>query len=58
MSQNGTVLQIDVDGEIQKIVRQLNDLPTQLKAPTVLARAMNMTANEMKRKMGQRARKR
>ena len=45
MSENGAILQIDVDGEIQKIVRQLNDLPTQLKAPTVLARAMNLTAN-------------
>lgn len=57
MSENGTILQIDVDGEIQKIVRQLNDLPTQLKAPTVLARAMNLTANEIKRKIGKQARK-
>lgn len=57
MSENGAILQIDVDGEIQKIVRQLNDLPTQLMAPTVLARAMNLTANEMRRKIGKRARK-
>ena len=57
MSENGAILQIDVDGEIQKIVRQLNDLPTQLKAPTVLARAMNLTANEIKRKIGKQARK-
>lgn len=57
MSENGAILQIDVDGEIQKIVRHLNDLPTQLKAPTVLARAMNLTANEIKRKIGKRARK-
>ena len=58
MSENGAVLQIDIDREIQKILRQLNDLPNQLKAPDVLARALNLTANEMKRKMGQRARKR
>lgn len=58
MSENGAILQIDVDGEIQKIVRQLNDLPTQLKAPTVLARAMNLTANEIKRKIGKQTRKR
>ena len=58
MSENGAILQIDVDGEIQKIVRQLNDLPTQLKAPTVLARAMNLTANEIKRKIGTQTRKR
>ena len=57
MSENGAILQIDVDGEIQKIVRQLNDLPTQLKAPTVLARAMNLTANEIKRKIGKQTRK-
>lgn len=57
MSENGAILQIDVDGEIQKIVRQLNDLPTQLKAPAVLARAMNLTANEIKRKIGKQARK-
>lgn len=58
MSENGAILQIDVDGEIQKIVRQLNDLPTQLKAPAVLARAMNLTANEIKRKIGKQTRKR
>ena len=57
MSENGAILQIDVDGEIQKIVRQLNDLPGQLRAPTVLARAMNLTANEIKRKIGKQARK-
>lgn len=58
MSDNGVFLQIDVDKEIQTILRQLNGLPNQLKAPDVLAKALNLTASEMKRKMGQRVKKR
>lgn len=57
MSENGTLLQIDVDLEIQKIIRQLNSLPNQLESPTVLAKAMNLTANEIKRKLGRQGRK-
>lgn len=53
-----SVIQIDKQAEIQKIIRQLNTLPNQLKAPGVLASAINATANEMKRKIGQRTRKR
>ena len=53
-----SVIQIDEQAEIQKIIRQLNTLPNQLKAPNVLANAINATANEMKRKIGQRTRKR
>lgn len=53
-----SVIQIDEQAEIQKIIRQLNTLPNQLKAPSVLASAINATANEMKRKIGQRTRKR
>lgn len=53
-----TIVQIDVEGELQKIIAQLNSLPDQLKAPDVLARAINASANEMKRKMGQKVRKR
>ncbi len=53
-----SVIQIDEQAEIQKIIRQLNTLPNQLKAPGVLASAINATANEMKRKIGQRTRKR
>ena len=53
-----SVIQIDEQAEIQKIIRQLNSLPNQLKAPGVLASAINATANEMKRKIGQRTRKR
>lgn len=52
-----SVIQIDEQAEIQKIIRQLNTLPNQLKAPGVLASAINATANEMKRKIGQRTRK-
>ena len=57
MSEYQSILQIDTDAELQKIMRQLNDLPNQLKAPSVLATALNATANEMKRKMGQKVRK-
>jgi len=53
-----SVIQIDEQAEIQKIIRKLNTLPNQLKAPNVLANAINATANEMKRKIGQRTRKR
>lgn len=53
-----SAIQIDEQAEIQKIIRQLNTLPNQLKAPNVLANAINATANEMKRKIGQRTRKR
>ena len=53
-----SVIQIDEQAEIQKIIRQLNTLPNQLKAPGVLSSAINATANEMKRKIGQRTRKR
>ena len=34
-----SVIQIDEQAEIQKIIRQLNTLPNQLKAPGVLASA-------------------
>lgn len=55
---SGAILQIDTEAEIKKIVQQLHAIPDQLKAPDVLAKAINSTANEMKRKMGQKARKR
>lgn len=58
MSDTQTILQIDTQVEIEKIVRQLDTLPNKLKAPSVLASAINATANEMKKKIGQRARKR
>ena len=58
MSENQHILQIDTDAELQKIIRQLDSVPDQLKAPSVLAFALNATANEMRRKMGKKARKR
>ena len=58
MSDNQNILQIDTDAELQKIIRQLDSIPDQLKAPSVLASALNATANEMRRKMGKKARKR
>ena len=53
-----SVIQIDTQAEIEKIIRQLDTLPNRLKAPSVLATAINAAANEMKRKIGQKARKR
>lgn len=58
MSEHQNILQIDTDVELQKIIRQLDSIPDQLKAPSVLASALNATANEMKRTMGKKARKR
>ena len=58
MSEHQNILQIDTDAELQKIIRQLDSIPDQLKAPSVLAAALNATANEMKRTMGKKARKR
>lgn len=57
MSEYQNILQIDTDAELKKIMRQLNSLPDQLKAPSVLATALNATANEMKRTMGKKTRK-
>ena len=53
-----SVIQIDAQTEIEKIIRQLDTLPNQMKAPSVLAAAINAAANEMKRKIGQKTRKR
>ena len=52
------ILQIDTEAAIQQVLKQLNSLPQQLKAPDVLARALNATASEMKRKLGQKTKKR
>lgn len=58
MSENGAMLEINTQAEIEKIIRRLDTLPNRMKAPDVLASALNATANEMKRKIGQRTRKR
>ena len=53
-----SVIQIDTQAEIQKIIRQLDTLPNKLKAPNVLAKAVNAAANEMKKEIGKKTRKR
>ena len=58
MSEHQNILQIDTDVELQKIIGQLDSIPDQLKAPSVLASALNATANEMRRTMGKKAKKR
>lgn len=57
MSGEQPFLQIEIEGEIQKIIQKLDTLQNRLKAPSVLAKAMNSTANEIKRKIGKDARK-
>ena len=47
MSDTQTILQIDTQAEIEKIIRQLDTMPNKLKAPSVLASAINATANEL-----------
>ena len=50
-------MELNVDQELTKIIQQLDRLPDRLKAPDVLARALNATASEMKRRMGKEVRK-
>lgn len=50
-------MELNVDQELTKIIQQLDRLPDQLKAPDVLARALNATASEMKRRIGKEVRK-
>lgn len=53
-----TILNIDTEAAIREVLKQLDGLPQQLKAPDVLAKAMNATASEIKRKLGQNVKKR
>ncbi len=51
------MISIDMEAELRKIVTQLNSLPDMIKAPDVLARALNKTAFEAKRKLGKEVQK-
>ena len=49
------VLVIDTDAELEKIMRRLDTLPEQLKAPDVLKRALNTTARKVRRQLAKDA---
>lgn len=49
------VLVIDTDAELEKIMRRLDTLPEQLKAPDVLKRTLNTTARKVRRQLAKDA---
>lgn len=49
------VLVIDTDAELEKIMRRLDTLSEQLKAPDVLKRALNTTARKVRRQLAKDA---
>ena len=44
MSGNESMIHIDVEEELQKIIQQLNRLSDQIAAPNILRNALNSTA--------------
>lgn len=46
-----SILQIDTDEELARVMRQLKTLPQQLGAPNVLKNAMNSTARKVRRQI-------
>ena len=51
MSGRESIVQIDVDAELQKIIRQLNSLPDQIAAPDILKNALNATARKVRKQL-------
>jgi len=45
------VIQIDIESELQKIIRQLHSLPDQLAAPNLLKNALNSVARKVRKQM-------
>lgn len=48
-----TVIEIDVESELQKIVQQLDSLPDQIAAPKLLKNALNSAARKVRKQMVQ-----
>ena len=46
-----SILQIDTDEELARVMRQLKTLPQQLGAPNVLKNALNSTARKVRRQI-------
>ena len=47
------IIQIDVDGEIAKMVSQLHSLPDQIASPQILRNALNSVARKVRKQMVQ-----
>lgn len=48
---NESMIQIDVEGELQKIIQQLDRLPDQIAAPNILKNAVNATARKVRKQL-------
>ena len=46
-----SMIRIDVEGELQKIIQQLNSLPDQIAAPNILKNAINSTARKVRKQL-------
>lgn len=46
-----SMIQIDVEGELQKIIQQLDRLPDQIAAPNILKNAVNATARKVRKQL-------
>ena len=51
MSGNESMIHIDVEEELQKIIQQLNRLSDQIAAPNILRNALNSTARKVRKQM-------
>lgn len=51
MSGTEAMIRIDVEGELQKIIQQLNSLPDQIAAPNILKNAINSTARKVRKQL-------
>ena len=51
MSGNESLIHIDVEEELQRIIQQLNSLPDQIAAPNILRNALNSTARKVRKQM-------
>ena len=51
MSGNESLIHIDVEEELQRIIQQLNSLPDQIAAPNILRNALNSTAHKVRKQM-------
>ena len=45
------MIRIDVEGELEKIIQQLNSLPDQIAAPNILKNAINSTARKVRKQL-------
>ena len=51
MSRTETLIEIDVDEELRKIIQKLDSLPDQIAAPNILKNAINSTARKVRKQL-------